>query len=205
MPSSTQKPTKRRAGIDGPDGALTEFGLSPPGYDGPVEAKEENAVATERIDRPSPASARPGTAGSVPNPGSRKRWAMVGLCFLGLTVNYVDRANLSVALPKMKTDLGLGSGAEEVVLAAFFASNAVFQLPAGRAVDRWGERIVNALTVAWWSAFTALTAAAQGLTSLILLRLALGAGEAGGYPSSAKAVSVWFPTRIEPLPVAGPR
>ena len=101
----------------------------------------------------------------------------------------------AVALPKMKTALGLGPGAEGVVLAAFFASYAVFQLPAGRAVDRFGERIVNAISVAWWSLFTALTAATHSLASLIAVRLGLGAGEAGGYPSSAKAVSIWFPTR----------
>ena len=120
---------------------------------------------------------------------------MVAMCFFGLTINYVDRSNLSVALPKMKTALHLGPSAEGVVLAAFFASYAVFQLPAGRAVDRFGEKIVNAITVGWWALFTALTAATQNLAQLILARLGLGAGEAGGYPSSAKAVSLWFPTR----------
>ena len=49
--------------------------------------------------------------------------------------------------------------------------------------------------MAWWSLFTALTAATQNFGQLILARLGLGAGEAGGYPSSAKAVSLWFPTR----------
>jgi MFS transporter, ACS family, D-galactonate transporter len=62
-------------------------------------------------------------------------------------------------------------------------------------VDRWGERIVNAFAVAWWSLFTALTAATQNFASLIAVRLGIGAGESGGYPASAKAVSVWFPTR----------
>ncbi len=120
---------------------------------------------------------------------------MVGMCFFGLTINYIDRSNLSVALPKMKTALHLGPGAEGVVLAAFFASYAVFQLPVGKAVDRFGEKLVNAITVAWWSVFTALTAATHNFSQLILARLGLGAGEAGGYPSSAKAVSIWFPTR----------
>lgn len=128
-------------------------------------------------------------------PRTRRRWFMVAMCFFGLTINYVDRSNLSVALPKMKTALHLGPGAEGVVLAAFFASYAVFQLPAGKAVDRWGEKLVNTITVAWWSLFTALTAATHNFGQLILARLGLGAGEAGGYPSSAKAVSIWFPTR----------
>jgi ACS family D-galactonate transporter-like MFS transporter len=72
---------------------------------------------------------------------------MVAMCFFGLTINYIDRSNLSVALPKMKTALHLGPGAEGVVLAALFASYAVCQLPAGKAVDRFGEKIVNAVTV----------------------------------------------------------
>lgn len=135
------------------------------------------------------------TAPTGPRARGHRRWVMVGLCFLGLTVNYVDRSNLSVALPKMKTALHLGPGVEGVVLAAFFASYAVFQLPFGHLVDRWGEKIVNAFAVAWWSVFTALTAATQNFASLIAVRLGLGAGEAGGYPASAKAVSIWFPKR----------
>ena len=100
---------------------------------------------------------------------------MVAMCFFGLTINYIDRSNLSVALPKMKTALHLGPSAEGVVLAAFFASYAVFQLPAGRAVDRFGEKIVNAITVAWWALFTALTAATQNFGQLIAARLRLRA------------------------------
>jgi ACS family glucarate transporter-like MFS transporter len=123
------------------------------------------------------------------------RWAIVGMCFLGLTINYIDRANLSVALPKMKSELGLGPSAEGVILAAFFASYAVFQLPAGHLVDRLGARIVFAVAGLWWSIFTAATAIAQSFAALFGFRLALGAGEAGGYPSSAKAVSEWFPVK----------
>ncbi|HEY2636782.1 MAG TPA: MFS transporter, partial [Solirubrobacteraceae bacterium] len=124
----------------------------------------------------------------------RVRWGMVTLCFLGLTINYVDRSNLSVALPQMSKDLHLGAGVEGIALGAFFGSYALFQLPFGHWVDRFGERIVYTIAVVWWSIFSAATAAAQGLASLIGLRLALGAGEAGGYPSSAKVVSRWFPT-----------
>src|SRR3954447_11399849 len=132
---------------------------------------------------------RPAAAG----PRTKVRWAIVGLCFLGLTINYIDRANLSVALPKMKSELGLGPSAEGVILAAFFASSAIFQLPVGHLVDRLGARIVYAISAVWWSAFTAATALAQSFAGLLGFRLALGAGEAGGYPSSAKAVSEWFP------------
>jgi ACS family D-galactonate transporter-like MFS transporter len=125
----------------------------------------------------------------------RTRWFMVGLCFFGLTINYIDRANLGVALPSMSKDLGLASSVEGVALGAFFATYALFQLPMGHYVDRIGERIVFAVAVTWWSIFSAATAAVQGFASLVGMRLALGAGEAGGYPASAKVVSRWFPVR----------
>src|SRR4051794_23012800 len=126
---------------------------------------------------------------------SRIRWLIVGLCFAGLTINYVDRANLSVALPKMSKELGFGPGVEGLVLAAFFASYAVLQLPVGHLVDRFGARIMFAVAGLWWSVFTAATALVQSVATLLTCRLALGAGEAGGYPASAKAVSEWFPLR----------
>src|SRR4051812_6362469 len=115
----------------------------------------------------------------------RTRWLMVSLCFFGLTINYIDRANLGVALPSMSKDLGLSSSVEGVALGAFFATYALFQLPMGHYVDRVGERVVFAIAVAWWSVFSAATAAVQGFASLIGMRLALGAGEAGG--GSARA------------------
>src|SRR5690242_1797500 len=134
-----------------------------------------------------PSTAEPSAARQRPRPAARGprtnvRWAIVGMCFLGLTINYIDRANLSVALPKMKSELGLGPSAEGVILAAFFASYAVFQLPAGHLVDRLGARIVFAVAGLWWSIFTAATAIAQSFAALVGFRLALGAGEAGRVP-----------------------
>src|SRR5205823_4594047 len=47
--------------------------------------------------------------------------------------------------------------------------------------------------VFWWSIFTALTAAARGVATLMGCRLLLGVGEAGAYPSMAKVAANWFP------------
>ena len=98
---------------------------------------------------------------------SRTRWLIVGLCFAGLSVNYVDRANLSVALPKMSAELGFGPGVEGLVLGMFFASYAVFQLPVGHYVDRLGARLVFAVAGLWWSLFTAATALVHSVLALV--------------------------------------
>jgi nitrate/nitrite transporter NarK len=49
--------------------------------------------------------------------------------------------------------------------------------------------------VLWWSAFTMLTAAARGFTSLVSIRFLFGAGEAGAFPNVARSFSRWFPAR----------
>ncbi len=123
----------------------------------------------------------------------RARWLMVGLCFLALTINYTDRANLAVAAPSIKHALGLGDTTMGLLLGSFFWTYAFMQLPAGWLVDRYGARLMFPVVVCWWSLFTAATALANSAASLFGFRLLLGAGEAGGYPASARVVSRWFP------------
>jgi MFS transporter, ACS family, D-galactonate transporter len=126
-------------------------------------------------------------------PLTHVRWWIVGMAFLGTTINYVDRANLSVAAPFIRDELNLGSFEMGLVLSGFFWTYAVGQLLAGYLVDRFGARLMYAISSAWWSVFTAATAIAQGFASLLGLRLLLGAGESPAYPSNAKAVGEWFP------------
>ncbi len=121
------------------------------------------------------------------------RWLMVWLCFMALAVNYTDRANLAVAAPSIKQALHLDSTTMGFLLGSFFWTYAIMQLPAGWLVDRYGARLMFPIAVCWWSLFTALTAVANSAAALFGFRLLLGAGEAGGYPSSARVVARWFP------------
>ena len=129
----------------------------------------------------------------------RLRWTVIFLCFLANTINYVDRANLAVATPFIRKELGLDEAVMGVVLSGFFYTYSVMQLPAGWVVDRIGPRIAFAIAVVWWSVFTALTSAARSFATMIGCRLMLGVGEAGAYPSMAKVASLWFPVRERAL------
>lgn len=126
---------------------------------------------------------------------TKVRWAIVVLLFLGMSVNYLDRANLSVALPYIESDFGISPALEGVLFGSFFWTYALFQLPSGHFVDRFGSRIMYTFAAVWWSIFTGLTAAAMGLVSLFGFRMGLGVGESASYPAAAKAVSAWFPRR----------
>ena len=124
---------------------------------------------------------------------SSMRWTIVVMAFLGTTINYIDRANLGVALPALKKEFGLSPETSGLILGAFFWTYAACQLPSGWFVDRVGPRIAYTVAVVWWSIFTGATAVARGFTSLFGFRLLLGVGEAPAYPTNAKAVSEWFP------------
>jgi MFS transporter, ACS family, D-galactonate transporter len=128
-------------------------------------------------------------------PPTRVRWVLVWLCFAGTAINYVDRANLSIAAPFIQRDFHLSDAAMGLVLGAFFWTYAVCQLPSGWLVDKLGPRLMYSAAVLWWSLFTALSALATGFASLFGLRLGLGIGESAAYPSNAKVVARWFPVR----------
>jgi ACS family D-galactonate transporter-like MFS transporter len=115
------------------------------------------------------------------------------MCFLANVINFVDRANLAIAAPSIRADLGLDALGMGLVLSAFFWTYAFLQLPAGWFIDKVGVRVSLALAVGWWSAFTIATGAARGLAQLVGVRLMLGVGEAAAIPSFAKVAFNWFP------------
>lgn len=132
--------------------------------------------------------------GVVP-PAGRVRWTMIWLAFGAVTINYLDRANLGVALPYMTKDLELSKTTTGLLLGAFFWTYAAFLPGAGWLVDRFGPRRMMAFAVAAWSIATMLVGAATGFLVLLLIRLVLGAVESPAYPSSSQIVARWFPVR----------
>lgn len=126
---------------------------------------------------------------------SRARLWIAVMMWAAIAINYLDRANLSAAAPSIMQDLHLSNGEMGIVMSAFFWSYMLFQIPSGWLADRVGYRISLALAVGWWSAATALTATARGMTSLIGLRVLLGIGESGAYPSNSGVTARWFPDR----------
>jgi D-galactonate transporter len=126
-------------------------------------------------------------------PKGKVRWVVVALLFIGTSIVYIDRANLSAAAPDIQEEFGLSSTELGVLLSGFFWTYAVFQLISGWFVDRVGVRIAYTVAALAWSVFTAMTALGRGFASLLGLRLLLGIGESPAYPCNAKAVREWMP------------
>ncbi|MFD5319046.1 MFS transporter [Streptomyces sp. NPDC127098] len=130
-----------------------------------------------------------------PAGATRVRWLIIWVAFVGLSINYLDRASLSVALPFMGEEFELSATQEGLVFAAFFWAYDACQLAAGWYVDKVGPRRSFTLAAIWWSVFTALTSLARGFWSLLTVRFLLGAGESPAPSSAAKVTATWFPTQ----------
>jgi MFS transporter, ACS family, D-galactonate transporter len=123
---------------------------------------------------------------------------MNGVLFLlGLSVfiNYIDRANLSVAAPLLKDELGLSASQLGILLSAFFWTYACMQLLAGWLVDRFEVKWVLAIGFFVWSTATAFTGALHAFAALLIIRVVVGAGESVAYPAYAKIFANHFVER----------
>ena len=126
---------------------------------------------------------------------TNQRWIVASLMWLAIAINYIDRTVLSAAAPHLVKDLHIPIGMMGIIMSAFFWSYAVLQIPAGWFSDKFGQKLGLGVSVFWWSVATSATGLATGFLSLFGLRVALGVGEAGAYPSNAGITSKWFPDR----------
>ena len=121
------------------------------------------------------------------------RWLLIWMIFVAAIVSYIDRANLSIAAPSIRAEMGLNAAQLGFILSAFFWAYAALQLPAGSVVDKVGVRVTLALAVAWWSLFTIFAGLAQGISQLFGARAMVGAGEGFTLSCSVKTAFNWFP------------
>ena len=135
------------------------------------------------------------------SPGNQQRvtWhthyalAMLAIIYV---FNYIDRLVISILIEPIKlefgisdTQIGLLSG---VAFAIFYT---VFGLPFGRLADRIGRKPVIALACIAWSAMTMLCGVATSFTMLLLFRVGVAVGEAGGTAPSVAMVSDLYPAK----------
>lgn len=121
------------------------------------------------------------------------RHRLVGVTFTLTMLLYVDRIAISAGKSAVAQQFALTDTQFGWVLSAFALGYALFQVPAGLFVDRFGPRLALALVVGAWSLFTGLTGLAWSLGSLLLFRLLFGLAEAGAFPTCARAFYAWLP------------
>jgi ACS family tartrate transporter-like MFS transporter len=108
-------------------------------------------------------------------------------------INYVDRVNIGFAALTMRTDLGLTPEQFGWAAGILFWSYALFQVPGNIVMEKIGARRWIFTILLTWGLISASTAFVQDATSLYIVRLLLGAAEAGFFPGMLLYLTYWFP------------
>jgi ACS family tartrate transporter-like MFS transporter len=131
---------------------------------------------------------------------SRRLVPFLIICYF---IAYLDRVNVSFAALTMNQDLGLSQTAFGFGAGIFFIAYFIFEVPSNLLLERFGARKWIARIMLSWGilsgamAFIPAIAHATGLgneNSFYLVRVLLGAAEAGFFPGIIYYLTLWFPT-----------
>ena len=128
------------------------------------------------------------------------RYMILFLLFVVTTLNYADRATISIAGASLQKDLGIDAVTLGYIFSAFGWAYVLLQIPGGWLLDRFGSKKVYAWSIFLWSLFTVMQGfvgylpMANAVIALFMLRFLVGAAEAPSFPGNARIVAAWFPT-----------
>ena len=124
---------------------------------------------------------------------ARLNLKLIPFLMLLYLVAYIDRANISVAALRMNADLGLTTRMYGIAVGLFYVTYVLLEVPSNLILARVGARRWIARIMVSWG----LVAAGMGLvhtpTQLYVMRLLLGAAEAGFTPGIIYYLSCWYP------------
>lgn len=123
------------------------------------------------------------------------RYGVMLMLFVSVVITYLDRSNLSIAAPAMRSELGLDTVQMGWILSAFGWTYAFCQIPGGWLVDRVSPRFFYPAVLILWSVATVAMGLVGSVAALIAIRLSIGLLEAPSYSINNQVVTSWFPDR----------
>ncbi len=141
-----------------------------------------------------------GVAGTAPpslksRPG-RGAGLVLFILFFVYVLNFLDRQLLSILSKPIQDDLGVTDGQLGKIGGLYFAVFYCFiSIPVGWLADRTNRSRVVALACALWSGATVACGLAANYPQLVVARMSVGIGEAGGVPPSYAIISDYFPAK----------
>ena len=130
------------------------------------------------------------------NPTYSERYkAYVLLILTGVyAFNFIDRQILIILQESVKEDLNLSDTQLGLMTGLAFAFFYVtLGIPVARLADKTNRRNVIAVSLALWSLMTALSGMVMNFIQMLLARVGVGIGEAGGSPPAHSIISDYFP------------
>lgn len=125
----------------------------------------------------------------------RRRWLVVGLVFVAIVLNYVDRQILALLKPTLQAEFDWSDRDYSHMASAFQFSAALAFLGTGWFIDKVGLRWGFALGVGVWSLAGMAHAFATTVAGFVTSRAVLGAAESIGTPAAVKTAATYFNAR----------
>ena len=123
------------------------------------------------------------------------RWRIAILVSAAITISYLDRQTLPVAIGEISKDIPISNQIKAFLDSAFLLTYGLMYVGGGRLMDVLGTRRGFLIIMIFWSLACASHGIATGVVMLATSRLLLGVGEGGGFPAATRAVAEWFPVK----------
>jgi ACS family tartrate transporter-like MFS transporter len=121
---------------------------------------------------------------------------LVPIIALGYGISYIDRANVGFAALQMNRDLHFNASIYGLGAGLFFLSYAVCELPSNLLLVRFGARRWIARIMFTWGLLAVGMMFVKTPTQFYVMRLLLGAAEAGFFPGVVFYLMKWFPKEV---------
>jgi MFS transporter, ACS family, tartrate transporter len=124
---------------------------------------------------------------------ARVTWRLLPFLLLLYIISWLDRVNVGFAKLQMNSDLGMSDTAYGFGAGIFFLAYAACEIPSNLLLVRFGARRWIARIMVTWGLISSGMMFVQGEMSFYIMRLLLGAAEAGFLPGIVYYLSQWFP------------
>lgn len=136
----------------------------------------------------------PPTTVGTPGASSKEANYVLGVLFVVIMLNFLDRQIISILAEPIKQDMDLSDKQIGLMTGLSFALfYTTLAIPVAALADRWNRSRIIAIAVAIWSLMTVLCGMAQNFLQLFLARVGVGIGESASGPASHSLIAAYFP------------
>jgi sugar phosphate permease len=123
-----------------------------------------------------------------------QRWLrIIPVAFFMYTIAFVDRTNISLAMPAMSRDLHMNPEQAGNAAGVFFWGYMLLQIPGGYLAHHWSAKRFVAILLVMWGVCASATGLVRTWHELFAMRLLLGIAEGGVWPATLVLLAHWFP------------
>jgi MFS family permease len=126
----------------------------------------------------------------------RARLRLVPFLLLMYVLSFLDRANIGFAKESFQASTAISDAAYALGAGLFFLTYSVFEIPSNLIMHRVGAKLWMCRIMVSWGLISAAMAFVTGEFSFYVLRLLLGAAEAGFFPGVILYLTYWFPNHV---------